>query len=420
MKLLTYIFAFAYLFTLEPLQANKQSESGIAVIVNEKSILKSDLKARMRLVAKSSGLEFTPAYEKQAQDRVLQQMIDEVLQMEIVKKVDMEPKADQIKDAWQKMEKNAGLNDGELEKQLAAEHIPRRIVEDQIIASMGWGDYINERYRNVVQVNDSEVKNEVARLKNAKESDQALLSEIVLYYDSPEKAEETKAKASQISAKLRSGAPFPVIAQQYSHSASAARGGDIGWVTLDKLDPNIKLSVAKLKQGEISEPIPVKGGYYIMGMRERHGVGSLGQALEYVSVQQVEFLFPMFGDESAMQDTYVKAKSTHDQAKTCSMLKKLTTDRPRVKSQFVERQRVDAFHPELSKLLKKLQPGQKSELMNTGQSLIMFMLCDRKVVEPHEPGEDEIRRSLFEKKLEQISEREIRNLRRAAHIVRKI
>jgi peptidyl-prolyl cis-trans isomerase SurA len=416
MKLLTYIFAFAYFLTLTPTFAANSSESRIAAVVNHKSILTSDLNHRLKLVLKDSPAGASGAMLSNLRKELLNAMIDEKLQQLLVEKFEIKIDDSDVKSAWDTMEQRMGFERGQLNEFLKAQNIPDHIIKDQIRISMGWQHYLSERYGKDIQITDADVRSEMAKIEKNKEKNQALLSEIVLTYDSPEKEEEAKRKAAEVSAKIRSGAQFPLLAQQYSHSASAARGGDIGWVNLDQLEPEVKKAVNETRRGDISQPIPVKGGYRILGVRDRHGVGSLGESTEYVSFQQIEFLFPMFGGEEGAQETHVRAHTIREQARSCSMMKKLTDGKPRVKTRMIEHMQTEMMHPELAKVIRKLKPGERSDLLNTGEGLIMFMVCDKNLVKPHEPDEKEIRATLREKKMSTYNEKELRALRRAAHI----
>lgn len=416
MKLLTYIFSFAYFLTSTCVLAEKAGESSIAAVVNDKSILTSDLNHRVNLLVKSSQSKATAAMVSDLRKDLLKQMIDEALQRQQLDKYEIKVEGPEMDMAWGIMEQRLGIAKGQMDSFLKANGIPVKVVKDQLTASIGWQHYINGRYGKDVQVTDAEVKAELDRLEKNKQSNQALLSEIVFTYKTPEEAAEAKRKADDVSSKLRSGALFPAMAQQYSDSASAARGGDIGWVSLDDMTPEVKRVVESTRRGEVSAPIPVAGGYRILGVRDRHGVGSLGESVEYVSFQQIEFKYPMFGGEEGAQETHIKANTVRQNARSCSMMKKMTDGRPRVKMQSIERVQTAAMNPELAKLLNKMKPGDRSELMNTGDGLIMFMMCDKNVVKPHEPDEKEIKNILREKKLNALYEKELRALRRTAFI----
>lgn len=419
MKLLTYIFSFAYFLTISPSFAAQSGESGIAAIVNDKSILTSDLNHRINLVVKASQSQVSPEMLKDLRKSVLEQMIDEALQLQIIAKFEIPVDGPEVDSAWGTMEQRLGIGRGELNGYLKKNNIPAKVVKDQIKAALGWQHYIMERYGKDIQVSDVEVKAELAKLEKKKEKNQALLSEIVLSYDKPEQEDEVKRKAHDLSSKIRQGAAFPLLAQQYSHSASAARGGDIGWVSLDEMDPEVRKIVESTRRGDVTEPVAVKGGYRIIGVRDRHGVGSLGESVEYISFQQIEFKFPMFGGDEGAQETHITANTIREKARSCSMMTKMTDGRPRIKNRYVERVQTENMHPELVKVLKKMKPGDRSELMNTGDGLIMFMMCEKDVVKPHEPDEKEIKNILRDKKLSTLYDKELRSLRRAAFIQKK-
>ena len=52
--------------------------------------------------------------------------------------------------------------------------------------------------------------------------------------------------ADTVITQLRSGAPFPVVAAQFSQSQTALQGGDLGWVRANQLDPETILSRVEL------------------------------------------------------------------------------------------------------------------------------------------------------------------------------
>lgn len=420
MNLLTYIFSFAYFLTITSVFAAPSGLSSIAAVINDKSILTSDLNHRVNIAVKTSGTKASGDELRQLRKTVLQDMIDEILQRQIMEKFGITVDGPEMDAAWGNLEARLGIAKGQLEHFLKANNIPPKVVIDQIRANLGWQHYILERYGKDVTVADAEVKTEMAKLQLNKEKKQALLSEIVFNYDSPEKADEARKKAEEVSAKIRSGSPFPLLAQQYSHSASAARGGDIGWVSYDTMEPELKKAVENTRRGDVTGPIAVKGGYRILGVRDRHGVGSLGESVEYVSFQQIEFQYPMFQGQEGAEETHIKANTIREKASTCSMMTKMTQGRPRIKSRSIDRVQLENLHPELIKVLKKLKPGDRSELMNSGQGLIMFMMCGKDMVKPHEPDEKEIKLMLRDKKINVVYEKELRALRRTAHIDLKL
>jgi parvulin-like peptidyl-prolyl isomerase len=60
-------------------------------------------------------------------------------------------------------------------------------------------------------------------------------------------------------------ADFTSIAKKMSdESSSAAKGGEIGWLTLEQIQPEIREVLPKLSLGEVSSPVTVKDGWHLM------------------------------------------------------------------------------------------------------------------------------------------------------------
>ncbi len=105
-------------------------------------------------------------------------------------------------------------------------------------------------------------------------------SDLIHYYDSNKESlivprslklaqifiAKDKAKLESIEKKLKSNASeFSLLAISSSEeSTSAAQGGEIGWLTEDQIQPEIREKLLKLAPGAISAPIQLKDGWHIM------------------------------------------------------------------------------------------------------------------------------------------------------------
>lgn len=73
-----------------------------------------------------------------------------------------------------------------------------------------------------------------------------------------------KRKADSLYQMIKEGAPFEKVAIEYSEdSETAKKGGDMGWVELERL-PEFADPIKKLKDGESSEPFLYAGSYHIL------------------------------------------------------------------------------------------------------------------------------------------------------------
>jgi parvulin-like peptidyl-prolyl isomerase len=65
------------------------------------------------------------------------------------------------------------------------------------------------------------------------------------------------------------GADFSAIAKTSSEEpASAAQGGDIGWLTEAQIQPEIRQSITALKVGTFTQPIQLKDGWHILALTD--------------------------------------------------------------------------------------------------------------------------------------------------------
>lgn len=96
----------------------------------------------------------------------------------------------------------------------------------------------------------------------------------------------------------RKNADFTVLARANSqHPGSAAKGGDMGWLTEAELAPAFRTAVAGLKKGEISQPVAGAEGFHILMLTERRDAeippleqvkDRLSQALRLRRAQELE------------------------------------------------------------------------------------------------------------------------------------
>jgi len=84
------------------------------------------------------------------------------------------------------------------------------------------------------------------------------------------KGEKAEAKVGEIAKQLKAkGADFSAIARTSSEeTASAANGGEIGWIAESQIQPEIRERLPKLATGIVSDPIQLKDGWHLIKVLE--------------------------------------------------------------------------------------------------------------------------------------------------------
>jgi peptidyl-prolyl cis-trans isomerase C len=74
----------------------------------------------------------------------------------------------------------------------------------------------------------------------------------------------TEPEAKAILAQLKTGGDFSKLAKEKSKCPSAPRGGDLGWVTQGRMDPQFEKAAFALKKGQMSGIVKSSFGYHII------------------------------------------------------------------------------------------------------------------------------------------------------------
>src|SRR3546814_17065968 len=107
--------------------------------------------------------------------------------------------------------------------------------------------------------------------------------------------------AERLAEQARAGATFGALAQQFSQSPSAANGGELGRVQEGQLDPRLEGALADMQPGQISEPIAVENGFYILRLNDRRRIEGAGSGEPTLSLRQVSLPVAPGADAGAGQ-----------------------------------------------------------------------------------------------------------------------
>ncbi len=397
------------------LKAEPSASSRIAAVVNKTIITQADLINRLRLATISSGLDPTPQNFEKIKPQILRVMIDEVLQLEVGKKYKIEISPDQIQSAIQRLEEGNHMPKGSIAQMMKENHIPAKTLEDQIQANLMWVELIREQFTPTLQIADWEIEQELKLQKEQDTKTQHHLAEIVLPFDGPEQEEQVKNDLNQLIVELEKGAHFSALAQQFSRAPTAVQGGDMGWLTEDQLEPEVREFLVHLHPGQLSQPIRTSRGYVILAYLEKKLPDSEGRTV--LTMKQALLPFPKDVTEESARPIMAKAEEISQIAKSCSNLETVA------QSKFP----TAVFHSSQDELLSNL-PGQLQEVVSalglneaskpllTQEGALIVMVCEKKAQDVPELTKEEVYGIIAEKKLSILAKRELRDLKRHAFI----
>src|SRR5437763_14030212 len=101
-------------------------------------------------------------------------------------------------------------------------------------------------------VSDEETDYALKLAKDTANEPQSRVAEIFLAVDNPQQEDEVRRLAERLTEQMKQGARFSAVAQQFSQSATAAVGGDIGWVRPEQSGPEIGKAVDQMRPGDLA------------------------------------------------------------------------------------------------------------------------------------------------------------------------
>lgn len=398
--------------------AQAQEENRIAAVVNSDIVTMDDLSARIALVLSSSNIPDTPESRQRLEPRVLHQMIDEKLEMQEARRLNVAVSKDEVDKAVTGIEQRNNMPKGGLGAYLHRTGIPMSALTDQLTAEIAWAKVVRDQLTQDVSVSDEEVNEAMAQLKEDAGHPQSHVAEIYLAIDNPSQAQDVERLADQLIQQIRAGANFSAVAQQFSQSPSSAVGGDIGWVTPSQLPPMLGEALGKMKPGEMSYPIRTPAGYYILYMIDRRILGQVNPDDVRLSLTEVAFPLPATASPVQQQRIMAEARRVSDTAKSCGELAKLGHDHnpplPMQSGEVI----AGRLPPDIRSTVLQLKLAEASQPLRLSGSpgIGVFMVCSRQEPSTGMPTRDQVTENLARARLDALARRYLLDLRRSAYI----
>ncbi len=266
-------------------------------------------------------------------------------------------------------------------------------------------------------VSDAEVDETLKRLKQDQNEPQSRVAEIFLAVDNPQDDSQVQALAERLIAQMKQGARFSAVAQQFSQSATAAVGGDIGWIEPDELSPPLAKAVAQMSPGELSPPIRTPAGYYILLVLDRRNYGAAGPEDTLLHIVQVVFPLPPQASSDARRAALMQAEAARTNAKTCAdMLKIGRAEAPQLSSE--GDLRLSQIAPAMRSLVLGLGVEKPSEPIMQKNGVGVIMVCSKTdtASKPVVETRDAVYQTLMRERLDALARRYMRDLRRKAYV----
>jgi peptidyl-prolyl cis-trans isomerase SurA len=408
--------------TKPPVQAEQTlAASRIAAVVNGDVISEADIANRAKLFAISTGLPLSADVVARLRPQILRQLIDERLRIQEAQRRKIVVPDAQIAAAIKEIEARNNMPPGSLRAKLASDGVSTRTLIDQIRAQLAWSQVLREVVGDRVNVSDAEVAEQQKLLAQEVGQTEYRLGEVFIPVDDQANSADAQRFAETVISELHAGAPFPLVAAQFSQNQSALQGGELGWVQVNQLDPAVARIVTQMPVGAISNPVRVPGGFSVVSLAGKREIGRDVATIVTLRQAFVAFTSPLADPQNPTEQqrqALAKAHSIEATVKSCEQMEATAkaingSNRPIDPGEV----RVEGVNPPaFRQLLATIPIGKPTEPLISRDGIAVITVCSREQKNVGEVSAAEIQHRLVAERVEMLSRQTMRDLRRKANI----
>ena len=399
--------------------AAQAQAAGVAAVVNDDIISTYDLGQRMKLMVMSSGLQVTKDNLAELENEALRSLIDEHLELQEIKRFSKKQKTKEfiaddkeIDDEISNMAQQNKMSYAQLKQTFANSGVDIQSLREQIRTSITWQRLVGGIYMRDIRVGDDQINNVLQRLTNQASQTQYQLGEIFLDASQHGGQDETLKGANQLVGQLQQGAPFANVARQFSSASTAANGGDTGWITASQEPPEVAKVLEQLRPGQLSQPIPVSDGVYIVYLRDK--LAASGQTM--VALKQAAVRLDKAAAQAQIDAAEAELKALKPQIKGCGNIEQVAAKAQGVVSADLGEADINDLSGQFKTTAEKLQAGEVSDPIRTDVGLHLVAICSKHAGGAKMPSREDILNRLQSEQLSVMSRRYLRDLKNSATI----
>jgi peptidyl-prolyl cis-trans isomerase SurA len=396
----------------------RAQSAGIVAVVNGDVITTFDVEARRRLFAATAGLPMTPEVLDRITPQVRRLLVDERLRLQEVQRRRILVTDGEIAAAVGRIEQQNNMSPGGLRASLARQGIDIRALYGQLRATIGWSKLVRAELGAQAEVDPELVRERLRALEAATGQPEFLVAEIFIAVDDPRQEPEAERTAADLIEQLRRGAPFAAVAAQFSQAQSAEQGGDLGWIRLGQLEPEVEAVVTQMPPGAVSTPIRTAGGFSIVTLRARREVGRDMATL--LTLRQVVFPFDAPLDPQRPTPQQIRQVETagrvSDSARGCDALAQAARAAGGAQVGEPVEIRLETQTPQLRQILGGLAAGRATQPLIAPDGVALMMVCARRTENLAAPNPEAITETILRERVDLLSRQMMRDLRRRAEI----
>lgn len=240
-------------------------------VVNSSAITGFDLAQRAQIMV---AMGFPAASPDALRAQALDQLVEDRLKIQEAERLGLKPTPELITAGLEEFASRANISVAEFKTLMNTQGVTNQALDDLVGAEVVWREVIRGRFARRVEPGEAEIDAEIALAANRDTAAFRVLEIGLPFADGGRTEAQTRALADQLYAQLSAGGDFAAAVSRHSRAPSAARGGEVGWVSAERMPSPLVKELSGLEIGQITRPLPVAGGISILKLIERRSTGA--------------------------------------------------------------------------------------------------------------------------------------------------
>ncbi|CAN5128247.1 peptidylprolyl isomerase [soil metagenome] len=395
---------------------------GIAAVVNDGAVLKSELESQMELIIerlREQNPELPPIGLLRQQ--VLERLILTRIQLQRAEQLGVRVADVQLNQALARVAERNGIPFEQLPEALAAQGIDygryrEELRQDMIVEQLRRRDVLSRINVSPREIDRFLERQEATKLEGAEFN----LSHILLSLPaaaSPEEIDAVREQIEDLRARSLAGEEFSRLAVTYSSSQDALEGGQLGWRKGVELPTIVAGHIDGLEPGDITQPIRSASGFHLFRLNEMRGIGPVmvdQTHTRHILIKSNELL-----DDAAARQKLEELRERILAGEDFGELARIHSEDPvsRVEDGDLGWQSPGSLVPEFEEAASRLEPGEMSEPFKSPFGWHIVQVLDRRVHDStEEVRKNEAYLAIRDNKLEEETQLWLRQLRDEAYV----
>lgn len=203
--------------------------------------------------------EIFPAGKNLSKREYLERMVEQKLLEQEISRQGVTVSALELEKAIERQRLKLGLNEADFKKAINSQGLTYEEYREKVRKSLTTVKLVSQELRSEIEVSEREIES----YYNQHRDEFISKGRVHLFHITILKESGKKDLIVELEKRLKAREDFIGLARQYSQTPDREKGGDLGWLEIDMLEPGLREIVEKLNVNEISPIYENEQGWHL-------------------------------------------------------------------------------------------------------------------------------------------------------------